>query len=415
MKNMLATKLSYMALIFLLICLTITLIVQYGSPKVATEAEGIKSIGINSTKNGEEQTEQVRTMYGSQENPTLIIDSYLSTNITLGKGKPISMAIDPAGKTLYVVSPSDLDGKVRNLIYVIDSNENKVIDIIKIGDSENDFLRDVVVDPTTGMIYATGEYRLNKGAVTYENDSIYFIEPKTKEYKRISVYSEPEEGKEGDLSQIAADATTKLVYVGSLYPEGGMPGMYVIDPVKTEVMEMIDKWESGISEIIVNSKTDQIVAVAKYDNLFSLLNDSTNEIFKNVTVNDPVAISSDTEGKLLYVATGSGNISIINPISGENTSNFVGMSLQGLSFNPYTKLLYMTSVNKTMQFSSNSSSPASRIIAMNPLTGAANDVYQTHAVLSKILSNPSSGLVYVLGYDDDNNSKLFILKPDKFN
>jgi hypothetical protein len=47
---------------------------------------------------------------------------------------------------------------------------------------------------------------------------------------------------------------------------------------------------------------------------------------------------------------------------------------------------------------------------MNPVTGIANDVYQSHSVLSKIISNPSSGAVYVLGYDD-KNSRLFILKP----
>jgi hypothetical protein len=49
-------------------------------------------------------------------------------------------------------------------------------------------------------------------------------------------------------------------------------------------------------------------------------------------------------------------------------------------------------------------------MVMNPITGVAKDVYQSQSVLSKIISNPSSGTVYVLGYDDEN-SRLFILKP----
>jgi hypothetical protein len=174
---------------------------------------------------------------------------------------------------------------------------------------------------------------------------------------------------------------------------------------------MVDKWESGVSEVLVDSKSHQVVATAKYDNLLSLLNESTREISKNVTIEDPVATSQDPEGSWIYVATGSGNISMINPISEEVRNNPVGMSLQDLSFNPYSKLLYITSVNKTAQLTSNSSGPISRVIAMNPLTGVANDVYQSQSVLSKIISNPSSGTVYVLGYDD-KNSKLFMLQPN---
>ena len=34
--------------------------------------------------------------------------------------------------------------------------------------------------------------------------------PKTKRYNRISVYYEPEEGKEGDLSEIGVDSDSKI-------------------------------------------------------------------------------------------------------------------------------------------------------------------------------------------------------------
>jgi hypothetical protein len=403
-------NLFYVTLILLSISLTTLSIVHFESSKIAAEGSQIVPIGIISQQdNGEQQSQQSGFMNSSQENAALL-NSYLSTNITLGKGKPVSMAMDVKANLLYVVSPSDNDRTVRNLIYVIDSNENNVVDIINIGNPNNDFLRDVAVDTNSGMIYATGEYRLEKSGLTYENDSIYFIEPKTKEYERISVYYEPEEGKEGDLSEIAVDSEAKLVYVGSLYPEGGMPGLYVVDPVKKHVLSMIDKWESGVSEVLVDSKSHEVVATAKYDNLLSLLDGSTREISKNVTIEDPVATSWDPGSPVINVATGSGNISMINPISGEVRNNFVGMSLQDLSFNPYSKLLYITSVNKTVQLASNSYDPIGKLMAMNPITGVAKDVYQSYFGLSKLISNPSSGTVYVLGYDDEN-SRLFILKP----
>jgi hypothetical protein len=63
-----------------------------------------------------------------------------------------------------------------------------------------------------------------------------------------------------------------------------------------------------------------------------------------------------------------------------------------------------------MQLSSNSSGTIGKIMVMSPVTRVANDVFQSHSVLTKIISNPSSGAVYVLGYDD-KNSRLFILKP----
>jgi DNA-binding beta-propeller fold protein YncE len=307
------------------------------------------------------------------------------------------------------VSPSDVDRNVRNLIYVIDSNENKVIDTIKVGSADHDFLRDVAVDSNSGMIYATGEYRVEESGVTYENDSIYFIDPKTKQADRISVYGEPEEGKEGDLSKIAVDPSLKLIYVGSLYPEGGMPGLYVVDPAKNDVKTMIDRWESGVSEVLVDPISHELIVTAKYDNLVSLINSSTSEISKNVSIVDPVATSWDPEGSI-YVATGSGNISVIDPISGKANNHFVGSSVQDLSFDPKARMLYITSINKTVQLTPNSSEPIGKLMVMNPTTGVANVIFQSEAALTKTITNPSSGTVYTLGYDD-KNSKLFILKP----
>jgi hypothetical protein len=257
---------SNFRLTFFFIFVTASLIVQYGIPITSAEGSDTVSVGTNSQQNNEGQIPQ-KISTDNSKNITPI-NSYLSTNLTLGKGKPVSMSLDTKSNSLYVVSPSDTDSAVKNIIYVVDTTADKLVDTINIGNPIHDFLRDITVDTNSGMIYATGEYREEDAEVTYENDSIYFIDPKTKEYNRISVYYESEEGKEGDLSEIAVDSAAKLAYVGSLYPEGGMPGLYVVDPVKSHVVSMVDKWESGVSEVLVDSKSHQVVATAKYDNCY---------------------------------------------------------------------------------------------------------------------------------------------------
>src|SRR5215510_13155535 len=155
----------------------------------------------------------------SQQNISTNLNSALQQTIVLGKGTPFSMAFDPSTSILYIVSPSETGDKIQNMVYVIDTNKNQISDTIKIGDAKRDFLRDIAVDPASGTLYVTGEYRIVKSGIVYEYDSAYLINPKTKVYKRISLYSEPEEGKEGDLSGIAVDEKANKVYVGSLYPE----------------------------------------------------------------------------------------------------------------------------------------------------------------------------------------------------
>jgi DNA-binding beta-propeller fold protein YncE len=299
------------------------------------------------------------------------------------------------------------------VIHVIDGAKNKKIDIIKIGDPEHDFLRNIAVDPINGTLYVTGEYRVNKEAVTYEYDSLYFINPNTKDYKRLSLYSEPEEGKEGDLSGVATSPTSKVIYVGSLYPEGGNPGIYLVDGRTDRVTTMIDKWESGIQDIIVNPDSHEIYAIAKYDNLLSIINDSTNTISKNITTKDPISMSFDSERHALFVANGYGEVSTIDLFSGKNTTSLVEPYLQDISYDPSTKQLYIIVLNKTMQLSKDNSGPVSKVIGLDTVSGKYFTVFETDAILTNVISHPSSGIVYVSG-SDANNSKLYILKPGKF-
>ena len=401
-------------LVFLfLLCMSLTTSSITASTSQNTSLEGSELIAINNTSTIDGEALQIRDINSSQDYGVSMLNATLKGMIPLGKGKPLSMAINPSINTLYVISPSELNGNLQNVIHVIDSAMNKKIDIIKIGDPEHDFLRNIAVDPISGTLYVTGEYRVNNQSVTYEYDSLYFINPNTKDYKRLSLYSEPEEGKEGDLSGVATSLTSKVIYVGSLYPEGGNPGIYVVDGRTDRVATMIDKWESGIQDILVNADSQEIYAIAKYDNLLSVINDSTNTISKNITTKDPISMSFDSERRTLFVANGYGEVSTIDLFSGKNTTSLVEPYIQDISYDPSTKQLYIIALNKTLQFSKDNSGPVSKVIGLDTISGKYFAVFETDATLTNIITHPSSRIVYVLG-SDANNSKLYVLQPGKF-
>ena len=407
---MFADKFLLVFLFFLCMSLTTSSITASTSQK--TSLGGSQIVGINDTGTDDGEALKTRDINSSQDDGLSILNATLKGIIPLGKGKPLSMAINPSINTLYVISPSELNGKMQNVIHLIDSANNKKIDIIKIGDPGHDFLRNIAVDPISGTLYVTGEYRVNKQTITYEYDSLYFVNPKTKDYKRLSLYSEPEEGKEGDLSGVATSLTSKVIYVGSLYPEGGNPGIYVVDGSTDCVITMIDKWDSGIHDMIVNPDSHEIYAIAKYDNLLSVINDLTNTISKNITTKDPVSMSFDSERHAMFVANGYGEVSTIDLFSGKNTTDFVEPYLQDITYDPPTKQLYIITLNKTMQLSKDNSGPVSKVIGLDTISGKHFTVFETDATLTNIITHPSSGILYVLG-SDSNNSKLYILHPNK--
>ena len=70
-------------------------------------------------------------------------------------------------------------------------------------------------------------------------------------------------------------------------------------------------------------------------------------------------------------------------------------------------------MNKTMQLTKANSGSVSKVIGLDTLSGKYHTVFETDATLTDVISDPSSGIVYVLG-SDANNSKLYLLHPSKF-
>ena len=118
---MFAGKFLLVFLFFLCMSLTTSSITASTSQK--TSLEGSQLIGINDTSTVDGEALQIRDTNSSQDDSLSILNATLKGMIPLGKGKPLSMALNPSINTLYVISPSELDGKMQNVIHVIDSSK----------------------------------------------------------------------------------------------------------------------------------------------------------------------------------------------------------------------------------------------------------------------------------------------------
>ena len=327
------------------------------------------------------------------------------SSMVLGNDKPVSMAIDEKTSKIYGIFATSSGEK--NLLYVIDAAQNKVIDTIKIGSEKNDFLTNIAIDPDRSIIYAAGQHLVNENGSDIAYDTLYVINSTNNKFKRIQLYGETEEGKEGSLAGISFNPVTNTIYLGSLYPEGGKPGLYVIDGKSLQPI-LIDKWQYGIKDIQLDPESNLLYVGAKYDNIISIINQSNNEIVSNITAQSPIAIALNNEKKILYEAGSDGKVNVFDLTNNKNISSIQGEFVKKILYNPNDKLLYLVDQNLTNILSKNSNSTKSIAIAVNMTNNNLNK-FETNFIVDNIIINPSTDQAYLLGYDG-KNSKLFIVK-----
>lgn len=340
-----------------------------------------------------------------QPGSSQVPDTFSVSSIILGNDKPISVAIDEKSSKIYGIFATDSGAK--NLIYVIDTAQNKVIDTIEIGSEKNDFLSNIALDPNRGVLYATGQHMVNENDTTVAYDTVYVINSTNNKFKRIQLYGETEEGKEGSLAGISINPVTNKIYVGSLYPEGGKPGIYVIDGNSLQSVYM-DKWQYGIKDILLDPESHLLYAGAKYDNMISVIDESNNQIVDNITVQSPIALTLNPEKKILYEAGSDGKVNAIDLSNKKNLSSIQGESVKNILYNPSNKLLYIVDQNLTNILSKNSNATKSMAIAVNTTNNVINK-FETDFIVENILIDSSTDQAYLFGYDG-NNSKLFVVK-----
>jgi len=331
-------------------------------------------------------------------------NTFSVSSIVLGNDKPISATIDEKANKVYGVFANENGAK--NLLYIIDSTQNKVLETIKIGSEKNDFLSNIALDPERGILYAAGQHLVKENDTTVAYDTVYVINSTNNKFKRIQLYGETEEGKEGSLAGISVNPVTNKIYVGSLYPEGGKPGLYVIDGNTLESVHL-EKWRYGIKDIQLDPESNFLYVGAKYDNLVSAIDESNNQIVENITVHSPIALTINAKENILYEAGSDGKVNAIDLSSKKNISSIQAEYVKSILYNPKDKLLYIVDQNMTNILSKNSNGTKSMAIAVNTTNNVVNK-FETNFIVENILINTSTDKAYLLGYDG-KNSKLFIV------
>ena len=328
------------------------------------------------------------------------------SSILLGTDKPLSMAIDEKSSKMYELFSKSTGEK--NLINVIDINQNKVIDTIKVGSQKSDFLSSIALDPSRKIIYAIGQHLIDENGTNVAYDTLYVMNSTNNKFKMVELYGETEEGKEGSLAGISVNPVTNMIYIGSLYAEGGKPGLYVIDGSSLQPV-FVDKWESGIKDIQLDPESHLLYVGAKYDNLISIIDELNNQVIDNISAPSPIAITLNKEEKILYEAGTDGKVNAIDLSNKKIISSIEGEFVKNIMYSPNDKFVYIIDQNMTNILSKNSAGPKSVVIAVNTTDNQIKK-FETDFNLSNIVINSSTNKAYILGYDG-NDSKLFIVKP----
>ena len=298
---------------------------------------------------------------------------------------PSSITVDPISDLLYVAVKPDYSANYLtqscsgesnvtsknvsdssstcSIIYVLDGETDQIIDVIRLGPGEK--IHDIDIDPNVGRIYATGEYNYranhsegNGEQIQYEDDVVYIIsninytnsnKNYTRSYsanasintERITLYGEIEEGKEGDMSDVAVDSisinnintntiinnnsnsnnsnNTNTIYAGIRYYQGGRAGLFIIpddnqidskpsgDNNKNNLsnaIKFIPFENTGPEQILVNDQMNSIYVLLEYDDFIAIIDGLTNEIKEKIIFQNPRAMSINPSKGLLYVASG---------------------------------------------------------------------------------------------------------------
>lgn len=229
------------------------------------------------------------------------------------------------------------------MIYILDGNTGQLNNIFRLRYGEH--IHDIDLDPHSGKVYAAGEYNylenvttVNEELIQYEDDVIYVINgtkvtsPDTitaNDIQRIRLYGELEQGKEGDMSSIALDSNTNIVYASIRYFQGGREGVFIVDidnntttyeihsnditpttklnatnASATNLIKFIPLGDTGPDQILVNNNTKAIYTSLENDDFVGLIDAINNTVQEKIILQEPRAMSINPSSGLLYVASG---------------------------------------------------------------------------------------------------------------
>lgn len=296
---------------------------------------------------------------------------------------PVSVLSDPTtGKVYVTVNPINYtlsspclegSGSKSNFtalsscsaIYILDSASNKLDGVIPLSQGEK--ITDMTLDPPTGRIYAVGEYNYAVSSndtgedVLYQDDVTYMINyssdrsnvsnaasigtNESSEFifaniTRVSLYGETEEGKEGDAKAIAFDNTTRTIYAGLVYFEGGKEGIYLVPAqLNPDSYQIIERAADGIQSQNYGGDTGILGYSSNSDG-------GSNVIFVPFNGSGPGRIVLDEVNRLIYASDREGDfIAVVNASSrsGEIIEKIILQSPRAMSVSSKNSYLYVGS------------------------------------------------------------------------
>lgn len=369
----------------------------------------------------------------SQARPLDILES-----IQFNNGVPISLLSDPGmGKVYVAVNPVNftspppcIDGSNSesnfnftaltscSAIYVVDSASYELDGVIPLRQGEQ--ITDMSLDPATGRIYAVGEYNYAVSSndthedVLYEDDVVYMISYSSRQSNasniaggffaanitRVTLYGETEEGKEGDAKAIAFDNTTRTIYAGLVYFEGGKEGLYLVPArLNPGSYQIIERLADGVQSQNYGGDTE----IVGYSNNSD---DDNNVVFVPFNGSGPGMIVLDEVNRLIYASDREGNfIAVVNASSrsGEILENIILQSPRAMSVSSKNSYLYVGSGDSYWFNIINT--PSNKVVS-------AND-QMVYPISSSV--NIKTGDVYVIDCnycEGRDGSSIYLLKSD---
>lgn len=257
---------------------------------------------------------------------------YVSVNTGYPHNYSLSLCQEEKITSSFATIPSPTSA--CSAIYILDGDSGIIKDIVRLSPGER--VRDIDIDTGKRMIYASGEYnyldedRYTDGElIQYEDDVIYTINKNNNSnnlswssdnINRTALYGELEEGKEGDMSEIAVDPITDTIYAGILYHQGGREGVFIItngsannnysldkdNKVNStdEGIRFIQMGRTGLEQILIDETTNTVYASLKHDDFIAIINGLSGDIKEKIILQEPRSMSFNPTNSLLYVASG---------------------------------------------------------------------------------------------------------------
>lgn len=306
--------------------------------------QSVISLGKEGGENGSPSSiainHKTNLVYVSNRNSDNVVVINATTNKVVDRVSvgfsPGDLAVNSNTNTVYVTRPGF--GNVS----VIDGETSKVVKAIEIGPANNISLDGIAVDEKKNKIYVLVNHNYSEDTRS-AFASISVIDGLTNTVNDHSIYVaelKPDYDVMDNARGITVNPTTNKIYVVLFFGN-----LYVIDGYRAIVSDKISiGYEKAPHQVNVNDKTNTIYVSNFGNQSVSIIDGSTNDIFKTIQVGfDPQGIAVDNTSNRIYVVTYGNDIAIIDGFANEVVSKVkVGEFPERAAFNHNNGLLYVS-------------------------------------------------------------------------